>query len=335
MRHGRVRWMTASLDTPVSTEAAARAFWLAVTDTQPLRRPSDDAVALQPRHGDAFLQIQAVKHPPARVHLVNYHASRLHCNMFHTIESFEHRHATWFCHWIRARRDDADARAAGLNRSEMIEQALRNKHLRVALQNYTTPNRPGARHPDRDVAIAHAPDSSQSRMTLADCHSRVFAEYHPDRTTLMLSGLLSTFADRRGLAPTARGSRLAVPRMFGAGHRQVARPGWCRGIVSCGGSRIGPSVTTSLPAQLSVHVRPQATERHDFRDPMVAHQFRHCDVSTVNDPVAQALWRECIRRIARSLGSYEGAGVVVGVGFRQAERRITISHAGSVTRCVF
>lgn len=33
---------------------------------------------------------------------------------------------------------DADARAAGLNRSEMVEQALRNEHLRVALQNYTT-----------------------------------------------------------------------------------------------------------------------------------------------------------------------------------------------------
>ena len=33
---------------------------------------------------------------------------------------------------------DADAKAVGLNRSEMIEQALRNEHLRVALQNYTT-----------------------------------------------------------------------------------------------------------------------------------------------------------------------------------------------------
>ena len=33
---------------------------------------------------------------------------------------------------------DADARAAGLNRSEIIEQALRNEHLRVALQKYTT-----------------------------------------------------------------------------------------------------------------------------------------------------------------------------------------------------
>ena len=32
---------------------------------------------------------------------------------------------------------DADARAAGLNRSEMIEQALRNEHLRVSLNDYT------------------------------------------------------------------------------------------------------------------------------------------------------------------------------------------------------
>jgi metal-responsive CopG/Arc/MetJ family transcriptional regulator len=32
---------------------------------------------------------------------------------------------------------DADAKAAGLDLSEMIEQALRNEHLRVALRNYT------------------------------------------------------------------------------------------------------------------------------------------------------------------------------------------------------
>jgi metal-responsive CopG/Arc/MetJ family transcriptional regulator len=32
---------------------------------------------------------------------------------------------------------DADAEAAELNRSEMIERALRNEHLRVALHNYT------------------------------------------------------------------------------------------------------------------------------------------------------------------------------------------------------
>lgn len=32
---------------------------------------------------------------------------------------------------------DADARAVGLNRSEMIERALRNEHLRISLENYT------------------------------------------------------------------------------------------------------------------------------------------------------------------------------------------------------
>lgn len=32
---------------------------------------------------------------------------------------------------------DIDAQAAGVNRSEMIERALRNEHLRVALENYT------------------------------------------------------------------------------------------------------------------------------------------------------------------------------------------------------
>lgn len=33
---------------------------------------------------------------------------------------------------------DIDAKAAGLNRSELIEQALRNEHLRIALHDYTT-----------------------------------------------------------------------------------------------------------------------------------------------------------------------------------------------------
>lgn len=33
---------------------------------------------------------------------------------------------------------DADAQAAGLNRSEMIERALHNEHLRISLKNYTT-----------------------------------------------------------------------------------------------------------------------------------------------------------------------------------------------------
>lgn len=33
---------------------------------------------------------------------------------------------------------DVDAKAAGLNRSELIELALRNEHLRIALHAYTT-----------------------------------------------------------------------------------------------------------------------------------------------------------------------------------------------------
>jgi hypothetical protein len=32
---------------------------------------------------------------------------------------------------------DADARALGLNRSELIERALRNEHLRLQLEIYT------------------------------------------------------------------------------------------------------------------------------------------------------------------------------------------------------
>lgn len=32
---------------------------------------------------------------------------------------------------------DADAAVAGLNRSELIERALRNEHMRMVLENYT------------------------------------------------------------------------------------------------------------------------------------------------------------------------------------------------------
>lgn len=32
---------------------------------------------------------------------------------------------------------DADAQTAGMNRSELIEQALRHEHLRLALNTYT------------------------------------------------------------------------------------------------------------------------------------------------------------------------------------------------------
>jgi metal-responsive CopG/Arc/MetJ family transcriptional regulator len=37
---------------------------------------------------------------------------------------------------------DADAKAAGLNRSELIEKALRNEHLRRALHQFTTHTAP-------------------------------------------------------------------------------------------------------------------------------------------------------------------------------------------------
>lgn len=33
---------------------------------------------------------------------------------------------------------DADAQAAGVNRSELIERALRHEHLRIALSEYRT-----------------------------------------------------------------------------------------------------------------------------------------------------------------------------------------------------
>lgn len=33
---------------------------------------------------------------------------------------------------------DADAQAAGLNRSELIERALHHEHLRISLEEYTT-----------------------------------------------------------------------------------------------------------------------------------------------------------------------------------------------------
>jgi len=37
---------------------------------------------------------------------------------------------------------DADAKAAGLNRSELVERALRNEHLRRSLHTYTTRTAP-------------------------------------------------------------------------------------------------------------------------------------------------------------------------------------------------
>lgn len=37
---------------------------------------------------------------------------------------------------------DADAKADGLDRSELVERALRHEHLRMALKNYTAETAP-------------------------------------------------------------------------------------------------------------------------------------------------------------------------------------------------
>lgn len=54
---------------------------------------------------------------------------------------------------------DADAHAAGLNRSEMIERALYNEHLRIALQSYTTDTVPAL---DIDVYAARVYQANRS-----------------------------------------------------------------------------------------------------------------------------------------------------------------------------
>lgn len=60
---------------------------------------------------------------------------------------------------------DADARAAGLNRSEMIEQALRNEHLRVALRDYTAKTVTGVGH--RCLRTAGVPGEPGGRKLIA------------------------------------------------------------------------------------------------------------------------------------------------------------------------
>ena len=54
---------------------------------------------------------------------------------------------------------DADAKAAGVNRSEWIEQALRNGHLRRALDTYTTRT---AAALDISAYAEHVYDANQS-----------------------------------------------------------------------------------------------------------------------------------------------------------------------------
>lgn len=54
---------------------------------------------------------------------------------------------------------DADARAAGLNRSELIERALRNEHLRRALHTYTTRTVPAL---DIDAYAEHVCEANRA-----------------------------------------------------------------------------------------------------------------------------------------------------------------------------
>ena len=54
---------------------------------------------------------------------------------------------------------DADAKAAGLNRSELIERALRNEHLRRALLTYTTRTAPAL---DLDSYAEQVYDANQA-----------------------------------------------------------------------------------------------------------------------------------------------------------------------------
>lgn len=51
---------------------------------------------------------------------------------------------------------DADAKAIGVNRSELIEQALRHEHLRLALQNYTAHTVPALKIDDYAATIYQA-----------------------------------------------------------------------------------------------------------------------------------------------------------------------------------
>ena len=71
---------------------------------------------------------------------------------------------------------DADAKAAGLNRSELIEQALRNEHLRRALHNTkpiprqhsaSTPTPRRSTKPTRPPACDHPPATSRHAATAA------------------------------------------------------------------------------------------------------------------------------------------------------------------------
>ncbi len=54
---------------------------------------------------------------------------------------------------------DADGKAAGLNRSELVERALRNEHLRSALHIYTTQTAPAL---DIDSYATHVYEANRA-----------------------------------------------------------------------------------------------------------------------------------------------------------------------------
>ena len=111
---------------------------------------------------------------------------------------------------------DADARAAGLNRSEMIEQALRNEHLRVALQNYTT----------RTVSAldidAYAQKVYQANRSRACDHSRRHRTTPRQRPRALRCGSVQRDPSRRRYRTCDRmpvHSRPAAGRRHGDGRR--------------------------------------------------------------------------------------------------------------------
>lgn len=66
-----VRWLTAFLDLPASSAAAATDFWLAVTGSSlsPRRGVFDEFATLLPPDGDAYLRVQTVTGGPGGCHL--------------------------------------------------------------------------------------------------------------------------------------------------------------------------------------------------------------------------------------------------------------------------
>ncbi|MEM9713887.1 MAG: VOC family protein [Actinomycetota bacterium] len=66
-----IRWMTAFVDRPVGTIAAATSFWAAATATRlsPSRGDRDEFRTLVPSDGDPHLRVQAVTDGPGGVHL--------------------------------------------------------------------------------------------------------------------------------------------------------------------------------------------------------------------------------------------------------------------------